>query len=103
MQIRDLGPLVVERDGLPVGLGAGGNFLFQAEVPGTNLRVYVVGGTVVAAYEIVSDEQRPAFEEYLEQVKKQTEIERQSTEHEKTGVYLGEDDIIRYDDVYART
>lgn len=30
--------------------------LFQAEVPGTNLRVYVVGGTVVAAYEIVSDE-----------------------------------------------
>lgn len=30
--------------------------LFQAEVPGTNIRVYVVGGAVVAAYEIVSDE-----------------------------------------------
>lgn len=30
--------------------------LFQAEVPGTNIRVYVVGGVVVAAYEIVSDE-----------------------------------------------
>jgi glutathione synthase/RimK-type ligase-like ATP-grasp enzyme len=30
--------------------------LFQAEVPGRNLRVYVVGGAVVAAYEIVSDE-----------------------------------------------
>jgi glutathione synthase/RimK-type ligase-like ATP-grasp enzyme len=30
--------------------------LFQAEVPGTNIRVYVVGGVVAAAYEIVSDE-----------------------------------------------
>lgn len=29
--------------------------LFQAEVPGANIRVYVVGGAVVAAYEIVSD------------------------------------------------
>jgi hypothetical protein len=30
--------------------------LFQAEVPGTNIRVYLVDGAVVAAYEIVSDE-----------------------------------------------
>jgi glutathione synthase/RimK-type ligase-like ATP-grasp enzyme len=30
--------------------------LFQPEVPGRNIRVYVVGGTVVASYEIVSDE-----------------------------------------------
>jgi glutathione synthase/RimK-type ligase-like ATP-grasp enzyme len=30
--------------------------LFQAEVPGRNIRVYVVGGGVVASYEIVSDE-----------------------------------------------
>lgn len=30
--------------------------LFQAEVPGRNIRAYVVGGAVVAAYEIVSDE-----------------------------------------------
>lgn len=30
--------------------------LFQAEVPGTNVRGYVVGDAVVAAYEIVSDE-----------------------------------------------
>ncbi|WP_300009002.1 hypothetical protein [Pseudonocardia sp.] len=29
--------------------------LFQAEVPGRNIRVYVVGGQVAAAYEIVSD------------------------------------------------
>lgn len=49
----------------------------------------VVAPDARLADEIVSDEQRPAFEEYLEQVKKQTEIERQSTEHEKTGVYLG--------------
>lgn len=30
--------------------------LFQEEVPGRNIRVYVVGGRVVAAYEIVSPE-----------------------------------------------
>ncbi|MFT3889777.1 MAG: leucine--tRNA ligase [Arachnia sp.] len=41
------------------------------------------------AGELVSDEQRPAFEEYLDGVKRTTEIERQSTEHEKTGVFLG--------------
>ena len=29
--------------------------LFQEEVPGRNLRVYVIGGRVAAAYEIVSD------------------------------------------------
>ncbi len=41
------------------------------------------------AAEIVTDEARPAFEAYLERVKQQTEIERQSTDHEKTGVNLG--------------
>ncbi len=30
--------------------------LFQEEVPGRNLRIYVVGGRVVASYEIVSDQ-----------------------------------------------
>ncbi|MGA4669634.1 leucine--tRNA ligase [Propionibacteriaceae bacterium Y1923] len=49
----------------------------------------VVAPDAALADEIVTDEQRPAFEEYLEQVKKQTEIERQSTEHVKTGVFLG--------------
>ncbi|MGA4508489.1 leucine--tRNA ligase [Propionibacteriaceae bacterium G1746] len=49
----------------------------------------VVAPDAALADEIVSDAQRPAFEEYLEQVKKQTEIERQSTEHVKTGVFLG--------------
>ena len=41
------------------------------------------------AAELVSDAQRPAFEAYLDDVKKATEIERQSTEHVKTGVDLG--------------
>ena len=31
----------------------------------------------------------PAFEAYLEQTKRLTEIERQATEREKTGVFLG--------------
>ena len=35
------------------------------------------------------DEQRAAFEEYLEQTKHETEIERQSTDRPKTGVFLG--------------
>ncbi|HEX2856795.1 MAG TPA: leucine--tRNA ligase [Propionibacteriaceae bacterium] len=41
------------------------------------------------ADEIVSDAARPAFEAYLEKTKQSTEIERQSTEREKTGVDLG--------------
>ena len=42
------------------------------------------------AAELVSDEQRPAFEAYLEQTKRSTEIERQSTLREKTGVGMME-------------
>ena len=49
----------------------------------------VVAPDSALASEIVSDGQRAAFETYLEQVKRQTEIERQSTEHVKTGVWLG--------------
>ena len=41
------------------------------------------------AAEVVSDEQRAAFEDYFEQTKHETEIERQSTERPKTGVFLG--------------
>ncbi len=41
------------------------------------------------AEELVSDEQRPALESYAEKARKQTEIERQSTERAKTGVFLG--------------
>ena len=49
----------------------------------------VVAPDAALAAELVTDEQRPAFEAYLDQVKRTTEIERQSTEHEKTGVWLG--------------
>ena len=41
------------------------------------------------AAEVVTDEQRAAFEAYLEQTKRATEIERQSTDRPKTGVFLG--------------
>ncbi len=49
----------------------------------------VVAPDSALASEIVSEEQRADFESYLERVKRQTEIERQSTEHVKTGVWLG--------------
>lgn len=49
----------------------------------------VVAPDAALADELCTPEQRPAFEDYLEQVKRQTEIERQSTEHVKTGVWLG--------------
>ena len=41
------------------------------------------------AAEIVTDDQRAEFEAYLEQTKQDTEIERQSTDRPKTGVFLG--------------
>ncbi|WP_262851689.1 leucine--tRNA ligase [Mumia quercus] len=49
----------------------------------------VVAPDAKLAAEIVSDDQRAAFEEYLERTKQATEIERQSTERPKTGVFLG--------------
>ncbi|WP_432558223.1 leucine--tRNA ligase [Granulicoccus sp. GXG6511] len=50
---------------------------------------FVVAPEAALADEIVSDEQRAEFEAYLENTKKATEIERQSTERPKTGVFLG--------------
>jgi leucyl-tRNA synthetase len=50
---------------------------------------FVIAPDAPLAAEIVSDDQRPVFEEYLEQTKHITEIERQSTERPKTGVFLG--------------
>ncbi|GAB3402263.1 leucine--tRNA ligase [Flindersiella endophytica] len=50
---------------------------------------FVVAPESKLASEIVSAEQREAFEAYLEEVKRETEIERLSTEREKTGVFLG--------------
>ena len=50
---------------------------------------FVVAPEAPLAAEIVTDEQRGAFEEYLEKTKQTTEIERQSTDRPKTGVFLG--------------
>ena len=50
---------------------------------------FVIAPDAPLAAEVVSEEQREAFEEYLEQTKHETEIERQSTERPKTGVFLG--------------
>ncbi|WP_239579152.1 leucine--tRNA ligase [Microlunatus panaciterrae] len=50
---------------------------------------FVVAPESPLAAEIVTDEHRAEFESYLEQTKRTTEIERQSTEREKTGVFLG--------------
>jgi leucyl-tRNA synthetase len=50
---------------------------------------FVIAPDAPLAAEVVSDAQRAAFGEYLEQTKHETEIERQSTERPKTGVFLG--------------
>jgi leucyl-tRNA synthetase len=50
---------------------------------------FVVAADSALAAELCTDEQRPKFEAYLAQVQKLTDIERQSTEREKTGVFLG--------------
>ena len=49
----------------------------------------VVAADAPLAAELVTDEQRPAYDAYLEQVRKETEIDRLSTERPKTGVFLG--------------
>ncbi|MDR1512996.1 MAG: leucine--tRNA ligase [Propionibacteriaceae bacterium] len=49
----------------------------------------VVAPDADLAAELVTDGRRAEFEAYLEQVKRATEIERQSTERPKTGVFLG--------------
>ncbi|HSN43246.1 MAG TPA: leucine--tRNA ligase, partial [Propionibacteriaceae bacterium] len=49
----------------------------------------VVAPDAALASEIVTDESRAAFEAYLVKTQSETEIERQSSEREKTGVYLG--------------
>jgi leucyl-tRNA synthetase len=50
---------------------------------------FVIAPDAPLAAEVVTNEQRAAFEEYFEQTKQETEIERQSTERPKTGVFLG--------------
>jgi leucyl-tRNA synthetase len=50
---------------------------------------FVVAADAPLAAELVSDEQRPAFENYLTQVRRTTEIERLTEGREKSGVFLG--------------
>ncbi len=50
---------------------------------------FVVAADAALADELCADSARPAFEAYRDQVRRLTEIERQSTEREKTGVPLG--------------
>ncbi|WP_183513119.1 leucine--tRNA ligase [Paeniglutamicibacter cryotolerans] len=50
---------------------------------------FVVAADAALANELVTDEHRVALEEYQERVKALSEIERQSTEREKTGVFTG--------------
>jgi len=49
----------------------------------------VVAADAALAADLVTDDQRAAFEAYRDEVRKSTEIERQSTERPKTGVFLG--------------
>lgn len=49
----------------------------------------VVAADAALAAELVTDEQRPAYEAYVAEVRKASEIERLSTERPKTGVFLG--------------
>ena len=50
---------------------------------------FVVAADAKLAGEICAPEQREAFEAYLAQVRKETDIDRLSSEREKTGVFLG--------------
>ena len=49
----------------------------------------VVAADAKLARDLVTEDQRPAYEEYLEEVRKSSDIERLSTERPKTGVFLG--------------
>jgi leucyl-tRNA synthetase len=50
---------------------------------------FVVAADAKLAAELVTEEQRPALESYVEQVRKATDIDRLATDREKTGVFLG--------------
>jgi leucyl-tRNA synthetase len=49
----------------------------------------VVAPDAPLAAELVTEEQRPAYDEYLDRVRKASDIDRLSTERPKTGVFLG--------------
>ncbi len=49
----------------------------------------VVAADAHLAGQLVTDEYRPAYDAYLEEVRKASDIERLATDREKTGVFLG--------------
>jgi leucyl-tRNA synthetase len=49
----------------------------------------VVAADAPLAAELVTDEQRPAYDAYLEEVRKASDIDRLATDRPKTGVFLG--------------
>src|SRR5689334_4514460 len=49
----------------------------------------VVAADAALAGELVTDEQRPAYAAYLEEVRKASDIDRLATDRPKTGVFLG--------------
>src|SRR3712207_2109433 len=84
-----------------IGRSEGAHVTFEV-VDGEPLTVYttrpdtlfgatfmVVAADARLAGELVTDEHRPAYEAYLEEVRKASDIERLSTDREKTGVFLG--------------
>ncbi|HEU5484616.1 MAG TPA: class I tRNA ligase family protein, partial [Microlunatus sp.] len=50
---------------------------------------FVVAADAPLAHDLVTEEQRPALEAYLAEVRKATDIERLATDRPKTGVFLG--------------
>ncbi|SPL90176.1 Leucyl-tRNA synthetase [[Actinomadura] parvosata subsp. kistnae] len=85
-----------------IGRSEGADVLFEIEGRDEPVHVYttrpdtlygatffVVAADAALADEIVTDEQRPAFEAYRAEVAKLSDIERLATDKEKTGVFLG--------------
>lgn len=85
-----------------IGRSEGADVLFEIEGREEPVHVYttrpdtlygatffVVAADAALADEIVTDEQRPAFEAYRAEVAKLSDIERLATDKEKTGVFLG--------------
>ncbi|WP_237224051.1 leucine--tRNA ligase [Rothia nasisuis] len=89
-----------------IGRSEGAEVTFQVEAteekPATTVDVFttrpdtlygatffIVAADANLALELVTDEQREALEAYREEIKVLSDIDRQSTDREKTGVFLG--------------
>ena len=85
-----------------IGRSEGAHVTFEVVGAETPLTVYttrpdtlfgatfmVVAADAKLASDLVTDEQRPAYEAYLAEVRKASDIERLATDRPKTGVFLG--------------